>query len=222
MKHVAMFVLVLVCLLVPARAHANDGGWWDWLWKWDPKFMGVGSEIHLLCLDESGNRLAKCERWFKNVGRAITGKQPEHYVMADVIKHQIDFRFGYYWNVGDRYDEPDPPSPGAMRALKLMGVYLYHADQYVAVGGGVGYLPVWGDRFPETQHRTILSAIVLLHPFPKAKWLTVRPEFGLIPGGFTGADFGDPGVSYAKDNIMNFSIGIGVDLRRVGVQIKSP
>ena len=59
MKRVAMFVLVCVCVLVPSVAHANDGGWWDWLWKWDAKFMGVGSEIHLLCLDESGNRLRR-------------------------------------------------------------------------------------------------------------------------------------------------------------------
>jgi hypothetical protein len=42
----------------------------------------------------------------------------------------------------------------------------------------------------------------------------VRPELSVIPGGFTGADFGDPGVSYAKENIVNFSAGIGIDLRR--------
>jgi hypothetical protein len=38
---------------------------------------------------------------------------------------------------------------------------------------------------------------------------------GWIPGGFTDAEFGDPGVSYAKENIVNFSIGMGIDLRRI-------
>ena len=85
MKRVARFVLVCACLLVPIEARANDGGWWDWLWKWDAKFMGVGSEIHLLCLDATGNRLPRCEQWFKNVGRAMIGRQIQHYVPAEAI-----------------------------------------------------------------------------------------------------------------------------------------
>ena len=72
MKRTAMFVLLGACLLVQVEARANDGGWWDWLWKWDAKFMGVGTDIHVLCLDSSGNRLAGCENWFKNIGRGIT------------------------------------------------------------------------------------------------------------------------------------------------------
>jgi hypothetical protein len=50
----------------------------------------------------------------------------------------------------------------------------------------------------------------------------VRPELTLIPGGFTGADFGDPDVAYAKNNIVNFSIGIGIDLRGTGSVRKAP
>ena len=220
MKRVAMLVLVCVCLLVPLEARANDGGWWDWLWKWDAKFMGVGSEVHLLCLDATGNRLPRCEQWFKNVGRAMIGRQIQHYVPAEAIKHQIDFRFGYYWNHGPRYSPPDPPTEGKLRALKLMAVYNYHVNRYVALTGGMGYLPVWGDRF-DGESRGILSTGLLFH-IPKVEWLTLRPELSVIPGGFTGADFGDPGVSYAKENIVNFSVGIGIDLRRMGVVVKAP
>ena len=211
MKRLAMFVLVCACLLVPTEARANDGGWWDWLWKWDAKFMGVGSEIHLLCLDATGNKLPKCEQWFKNIGRVITGaaiQGPD----ADTVRHQIDFRFGYYWNHGARYSPPDPPTEGKLRALKLMAVYNYHVHRNVALTGGLGYLPVWGDRF-DLESRGIMSAGVLFH-VPKAEWLTLRPELSMIPGGFTGADFGDPGVSYAKENIVNFSVAIGIDVRR--------
>lgn len=211
MKRLAMLVLVCVCVLVPSAAHANDGGWWDWLWKWDAKFMGVGSEIHLLCLNESGNRLPKCEQWFRNIGRKIKGVAMQG-PGVDEIKHQIDFRFGYYWNHGARYAPPDPPTEGKLRALKLMAVYNYHVNRNVALTGGMGYLPVWGDRF-DGEARGILSTGVLIHT-PKVEWLTIRPELSVIPGGFTGADFGDPGVSYAKDNIVNFSVAIGVDFRR--------
>lgn len=220
MKRVVRFVFVGMCLVAPASAYANDGGWWDWLWKWDAKFMGVNGEIHLLCLDAAGNRLARCEQWFKNVGRAVIGRPAQHFVAPELIKHQIDFRFGYYWNHGPRYDEPDPPADGKLRALKLMATYTYHANRFVALTAGSGYLPVWGDRF-DGESRGILSTGMLFH-IPKAQWLTVRPELSLIPGGFTGADFGDPDVSYAKENIVNFSVGIGIDLRRTGVMIKSP
>ena len=220
MKRVVMLVFVCVCLIVPGTASANDGGWWDWLWKWDAKFMGVNGEIHLLCLDASGNRLARCEQWFKNVGRAMIGRQAQHFVPPEAIKHQIDFRFGYYWNHGPRYDEPDPPMEGKLRALKLMATYTYHVNRYAAFTAGSGYLPMWGDRF-DGESRGILSTGMLFH-MPKAQWLTVRPELSVIPGGFTGADFGDPGVSYAKENIVNFSVGIGIDLRRTGVMVKAP
>lgn len=214
MKRVAMLVLVCACVLVPAAAHANDGGWWDWFWKWDPKFMGGGAEIHLLCLDAARNNLPNCEQWFKNVYRAIARKPIVHPFNVDLLRHQIDFRFSYYRNYGARYDEPDPPSDGSMTALKLMVMYNYHVNRNVAVLGGLGVLPVWGDRFPRKQARGIVSAGLLFH-IPKAEWLTVRPELGLIPGGFSGADFGDPTVSYAKNNIVNFSVAMGIDVGRL-------
>lgn len=215
MKRVMTLVFVAACLIIPTTASANDGGWWDWLWKWDAKFMGVNSEIHLLCLDASRNRLPGCEHWFKNVGRGIIGKRPAGAFNSAQIKHQIDFRFGYYWNHGPRYAPPYPPTEGNLRALKLMATYTYHLNGHVALNGGVGYLPVWGDRF-DVESRAILAAGLLLHmPIEKLRWLTVRPELSLIPGGFTGADFGDPSVTYAKDRIVNFSVGIGVDLGRL-------
>ena len=212
MKRSAMFVLVCMCLLVPREARANDGGWWDWLWKWDAKFMGVGSEVHLLCLDATGNRLRQCESWFKNIGRVMTGATEGPAV--GTVKHQFDFRFGYYWNHGPRYAEPDPPTDGKLRALKLMAVYNYHFNRYAALQLGSGYLPVWGDRF-DLESRGIMSAGVLFHLPGFIDFITVRPELSLIPGGFTGADFGDPGVSYAKENIVNFAVAIGVDVRRM-------
>ena len=107
-----MFVLVSVCVLVPSVAHANDGGWWDWLWKWDAKFMGVGSEIHLLCLDDGGDRLAEL-RAVVQEHRPRHRRKPIQHRLRRAIKHQIDFRFGYYWNHGTRrYDRRILPATG--------------------------------------------------------------------------------------------------------------
>jgi hypothetical protein len=214
MKRTAMLVLVGACLLVPVEARANDGGWWDWLWKWDAKFWGVGTDIHVLCLDSSGNRLAGCENWFTNIGRGISGKGIRTTVAARDIKHQIDLRTGFYWNHGSRYDPPNERD-GNMFALKLMAIYNYHVNRYVALSGGMGYLPVWGEGFrDDVESRGIFSTGLLFH-IPKAEMFTVRPELSFIAGGFTAAEFGNPDVSYAKNNIVNFSVAIGIDLRRL-------
>lgn len=231
MKRASMLVFLCVGLLIPAEASANDGGWWDWLWQWDPKLMGVSSEIHLVCLTADGRRIRGCEEWFRKVPKALTGKEIVHeYTVLDPsgkpqpatfkdIKHEVDFRFGFMWNYGARYDPPDPPSHGSIKALRLMGAYLYRINDVVAVGGAAGYMPVWGARFPETQSRALLTANMLVYPFAThSKWraFAIRPEFNWVPGGFTGADFGDPGVSYAKDNLTFVAVSVGVDLRRVG------
>ena len=55
MKTLRLVFLVLVCSLRPIVAHADDGGWIEWLEKWSgPKLVGIGSQIHLLCRDADG------------------------------------------------------------------------------------------------------------------------------------------------------------------------
>ena len=54
-------ILAILCLLCASSARADDG-WWDFLWRMDPKFMGPNIELHL-CWDE--DRVYKnCEGLF--------------------------------------------------------------------------------------------------------------------------------------------------------------
>jgi hypothetical protein len=66
------------------------------------------------------------------------------------------------------------------------GAYLYRINDVVGVGGAAGYMPVWGERFPETQSRALLTANMIVYPFathPKWRAFAIRPEFNWVPRG---------------------------------------
>jgi len=230
MKRLAMLLLVCTCTLVPARARADDGGWYDWLFKWDAKLMGVSTEIHLVCLDRDRNQVYGCEEWFKNLLRLNRIEHKFRVINAttntveprkfDDIKHEFDLRIGYLRNYGARYDEDKSRGEeikGAINAFKLIAIYHNHLTPDLAVGGGAGYLPVWGERFG-TLSRLILTVDAVYRPSRRAKAFLVRPEFNFIPQGFDAAEFGDDPakVSYSRKPEWNFAIGVGFDLRRIG------
>jgi len=228
MKRPTLAILVCIFALLPTRAGADDGGWLDWLWKWDQRFWGLSGEIHLLCLDDRGRRVTGCEEWFANVGRFIVRKPIKHQfqVLADPatnrydtlqtsipIRHEIDFRFGYYHNYGKRYDPPNPEVHGAINVWTPQGMYHYHVNKTVAVGGGAGYVIVYGDRF-EQFSRGLLTGALTIYPY---KALSIRPELNYITGGFTAADFGDtgPAFTWSKEKEFSFRVLVGFDLRRI-------
>ena len=62
MKKMALLLAVSVCVLTPSTARANDGGFWDMLFRWDPKFFGFGTDFHILCLDKSSGSESKDAR----------------------------------------------------------------------------------------------------------------------------------------------------------------
>ena len=234
MKRLATFILMCSCVLVPRSVRADDGGWWDAIWKWDQKFMGASSEIHLLCLDARGRRVEGCEEWFRNVKRSALGQPVEHRFAVknpatatgkepltsyEPIKHEIDFRFGYGRNYGLRYDSSEnPPIDGSINVVTLMGMYHYHVTKYVALGAGAGAYLLWGKRFDAFSRTIIKPVSVTLHPFPGWPAFAVRPEVNYIPQGFSAADFGDVGPAYTfhKESDWNVSVAFGFDLRRVG------
>jgi hypothetical protein len=233
MKRLTLAILVCTFALLPSRAGADDGGWWDWLWKWDPKFQGGSAEIHLLCLDKDGQRILGCEEWFVNLARLLfKGKSPVHHFRVlkkssdpnaqsleveqvksfDRIVHEFDFRVGYHHSTGDRYDDPQPSIDGSINVLNPMGMYHWHVLPAVAVGAGVGYATIYGDRF-KTFSRVIFTPFSGIVYY---KALAVRPEVHYLMGGLSAADFGDAGVTFSHKREWNFSIAVGFDLRRIG------
>jgi hypothetical protein len=231
MKRLAILFLVCTSVLVPARARANDGGWYDWLFKWDAKLMGVSTDIHLACLNQNGDVIYGCEEWFRNfirlnkIEHTMRVLDPTKAVAVKVegfseIKHEFDLRVGYLRNYGARYDTDKSGGEeikGAINAVKLIAIYHNHLTEDVAVGGGVGYMPVWGERFG-TLSRVILTVDAVIRPSRRVKAFLVRPEFNFIPQGFDAAEFGDDPtkVSYSRKPEWNFAIGFGFDLRRIG------
>jgi len=230
MKRLAMLLLVCTCTLVPAHARANDGGWYDWLFKWDAKLMGVSTDIHLVCLDKDLNQIYGCEEWFRNFVRLgniehkmrvldATSNAAVRIESFTQIKHEFDLRVGYLRNFGARYDTDKSGGAeikGAINAVKLIAIYHYHAHENLAVGGGAGYLPVWGERFG-TLSRLILTVDAVYRPSRRVKAFLVRPEFNFIPQGFTAAEFGDAATSsFSNKPEWNFAVAFGFDLRRIG------
>jgi hypothetical protein len=228
MKRMSMLVLLGVALVMPAEASANDGGWWDWLWKWDAKFMGGSTEFHLLCLDDQGRRVKYCEEFFTGLGQVFTGKKVTHKFRAvdrtskalvrldnvTRIRHEFDLRVGYMKNLGSRYDDADVH--GTISTLRLMGAYVNHPVRWLALSGSAGYLRVTGDRFG-SHSRAIMAGTAILYPIPKANLVGVRMEVTWIPKGFSAADFGDAGQSsYDKDSVWSAMLSAGFDLRRIG------
>lgn len=232
MKKLTMLILASTCVLTPTSARADDGGWWDWIWKWDPKFFIAGSvDYHLLCLDGSGRRIHGCEENFRNIPK-IFGRTDEiehrFYVSPSTetagpgldfsaIKHEFDFRFGAGKNSGDRYKSPpDPHIDGLIWFLRPMLMYHYHVNDTYAIGGGAGFLHVRGDRF-EAFNRAIYTPVsFILYPVPGKRAIAVREELNFIPAGFNGSDFGDDSVLFSTKHEWCVSLSVGFDLRRIG------
>jgi hypothetical protein len=205
MKTLRLLVLVLVCSLSPIVAHADDGGWIEWLEKWSgPKLVGIGSQIHLLCRDADGNPV-DCERWW-----GLTRNE----VDFDKIKHELDFRFGYYWMYGSRFSDVDDQR--SVKGLRLMGVYHYHALRWLEVGVAAGIMPVFGEGFDSFTRGLITPLSLKIAPFGEgmAKGVTLQSETSYIFGGVTGADLGNTTTRYATGGEWNVSFALGYDFRR--------
>ena len=133
MKRLTMLLLLCTSLLVPKTAHADDGGWLDWLYGMDPKLVGVGTDVHLLCLKANGQPFKPCEEWFLIPRLLHLGQSPQPIQIAD-LKHEVDFRLGFYWKYGDRFS--DVADTRSIKALRLMLMYRYHPDVHISVGLG--------------------------------------------------------------------------------------
>ena len=203
MRKARLIMLVTVSCLIAGPACADDGGWWEWLQSMSgPTLMGFGSNIHLVCLDEKGNSVNPCENWWFR-------KRP---VRFDDIKHEIDFRFGVFWNVDNRV-----VGPGAVRALKLMTMYHYHVTPKVNIGAGIGFIPFFGG--PEVYSRGVVTPISFgLFPFDEgglwAKSFFVQIEENYLANNISGALLGNPASTFSSGGEWRFTVLAGFDFRR--------
>jgi len=221
MKKIAVLLMMCVCILNPAVARANDGGFWDMLFHWDPKFSGYGTEFHLACFDASGKRIAGCEEWFKNIRYLFSPRAAElatHPFDFKEIKHEIDFRLSLmhtYGHVISDLPSSDPDPTRKLWAMKLMGVYHYHFNQQWELGFAGGAIPVFGEGI-DTFWRGIVTPVSVIYSPPGETRFYFRLEQSYITEKITGASLGHPLSSFAQNGQWNLSGTVGIDLRRIG------
>jgi hypothetical protein len=221
MKTLRLLILVgLFALLTPGVARADDGGWLDWLFRLDPKLFGVNSEIHFLCFD-TNNQPVRCEEFFL-IGKLLAKINNRPYVPTvyySEIRHELNFRFAYYHDYGDRFSD-DPSDQGSINAAKLMLFYTYHPDMHLTVGFGAGYLPMWGAALPHALHKGIVTPLSVVYgPWTTGdniwkKSFVIHTEASYIMGGLNGQVLGNNTTKYAVPGEWNFSFGTGFDFRR--------
>jgi hypothetical protein len=208
MKRLKLLMLVCVVVLAPATAGADDGGFWDWLFKWD----------------KNNARVEDCEHLWRQFPKLFRGEDLTGTYYKD-IKHEFNLRLVYYWKVGQAFpdakeeinaDGEDKNNPKLM-AIKAMFFYMNHVTPELEVGGGAGYLPIFTGA--DLQSRGIVTGSLVYSPkwLFKGKWRGwyFRLEESYLTGDFTAAGFGATGSNFAKGGEANTSFGMGFDIRRL-------
>jgi hypothetical protein len=198
--------------LAPATAWANSGTIWDVIYGLDPKLTGIVTEFHLACLTADGKRVDSCEE-FWGARRASTLRVLE-------VKHEFDFRVGYYFEYGQSYENFNADS---IHAWKLMGMYKYQADPHISVGLGGGVMPFSGkgpdgQPFDSFTRGILVPLSVTYAPATQgSKWkkaFLLRGEASFITGGFSPGDFDNRLPKTETKGEWSFSLGAGFDFRR--------
>jgi hypothetical protein len=222
-KRIGLLFVVCVCILKPAAARADDGGFWDMIWHWDLKLQGVGTEFHLLCLDQAGNRVGGCEEGFRNIwtnpfSRKQFDQIPHVFQSFDGIKHEINFRFSVLYSYGDRIDDAKL-APGDTTAndarvvgLNLQGFYNYRITNRFDVGVGGGAIPVFRLSNGVVWRPTATVAFVASIWGP---WY-FRFATNYFGNTITASDLAHPTSTFSGGPEWGPSITFGYDLRRVG------
>ncbi len=216
MKKMALLLAVSVCVLTPSTARANDGGFWDMLFRWDPKFIGFGTDFHIVCLDKSGQRIKGCEEWFTQMPHLFRPLQIEHDFDFKEIRHEVDFRVSVMWSYGDVVSDLRVGEESRrIWAMKLLGVYHYHFNERWELGVAAGAIPVFGGGI-DPFWRGVVTPFSLIYSPPGARAMFLRVEQSYITNKITGAALGHPLSAFANNGEWNLSGTVGFDLRRIG------
>jgi hypothetical protein len=236
MKKIAFVIVVCACVLTPAAARADDGGFWDMLFHWDTKFFGYGTEFHLVCRTADNKRVENCEEKFRKLRYLFSPSMTPHEftsyenneakaVTFEEIKHELNFRVSYMHSYGQRIPDaklaPDDPNRNDTRkvqAVRALLLYTFRANKWLDLAGGGGIVPLFGDDVKPVWRGVFSGGLVV----GLARGWYARTDLSYYTNTITGADFGHPTSSMLIEPKVNASFTIGVDLRRVGVFNPAP
>jgi hypothetical protein len=221
-----IFLMVLVCVLAPATARANSGGFWDFIYGLDPKLVGVGTDLHVLCLNGGGERVKGCEEYW-GLRRLFLHLPMDPEVKT--TKHEFNFRLVYYRKYGASYEGVPESEDTSINAFKFMGMYNYHVDNHLSVALGGGIMPFWGARpdpvnssesIPfDSFSRVVLTPLSVTYaPATTGSLLKrtfyLRGESTFFKEGFSRGDFDNRFPKTETKGEWQFSIAAGFDLLR--------
>jgi len=239
MKKGTGVLTLCIALLFPGVARADDGGFWDWLFHWDTKFTGYGTEFHVACWTAEFKKVEYCEEWFRNIPNLFHPERSTHvFTTSDgrettkvefaEIAHEVNIRVSYMHSYGQRVPDeklaPDDLNTNDHRtvhAVKLLAVYNRRLDdrwKRIELSAGGGIIPLWGEDV-HSVWRGVVSGSLL---YPLGSIFYVRGDATYLTNTVTGADLGHPASSFSADPGFNAAISIGFDLRRVGIFNAAP
>ncbi len=221
------FALVFVLALAPARAHAQDDGWWGWIERLSGpgKFTGGNAVIGLVCAPE-GRTDVKADGT-TTVDRGVwqscflsrpevNGSHPELMRVQQVVSLKI----GAYTS-GDNVRFPDAldeNSTKPVHARELGVTYKYKFNEAFEAGFGASWIRFSGEGFSTFDRFLLTPLIVAFRPLatatkePWGRVVALRLEETYFTQGFTGADFGNTRTAFQTDAELNRRIGIAVDV----------
>jgi hypothetical protein len=215
MKYLRLLFVVCACIFTSTAAQADDGGWLDWLYRLDTKLVGVGTDFHI-CFGEDG-KFINCEDWFRKLFPYLLHRQIPEGADFSTIRHELDFRVGYYHKYGHGLSDT---GSGSINALKLMALYHCHITRNWEVGSGAGVMPFFGSDF-DSFSRGIVTPLSVVNGFPNSS-ATLRLDASYLTNELSGAKLGHPESTFFNNGEWSFSAAVGFDVRRIAVPKPKP
>jgi hypothetical protein len=198
MRNLRLLFVIAVCVLTPTVARAQ-GGWLDWLYSMDNRFLGSDIEVNLRCKGDTGWHWFCGENVPGDLALLAVGKKNliSHKVSFDKVKHEFDLRVGYYHTfITTASSGVDTDS---MNAGKLGLSYYYHLPDTrwfaLDVGPSVSVIRFSGDHV-----HTVWAGIGTLD----AKLIPAACKFIELHVTLSGYSRGLTGAAIASDGKVAF------------------
>jgi hypothetical protein len=198
MKKLRLLFVIWVCVLTPAVARA-EGGWLDWLYSMDNRFLGYASEVNVACKGSDTSWQSFCgESLPTDLAYLVVGKKNKitHKVSFDKVRHEIDLRVAGYHTAANK-------TTGSMTAWEVGGSYHWHVPKagWLEPGASVSVIHFNGGDWVQSVSSRIDTVDVKLVPGGRAEF---HIELSHYSHGLTGAAAGPDGkVTFKPDGEGN-------------------
>jgi hypothetical protein len=199
MRNLRLLFVIAVCVLTPTVARAQ-GGWLDWLYSMDNRFLGYANEVNVACKgSDTGWHLFCGESLPTDLAYLVVGKKNKitHEVRFDKVRHEIDLRAAGYHTAATK--TATGVETGAMTAWKVGGSYYFHVPKagWLEPGANVSVIHFNGGDWVQSVWSRIDTVDVKLVP---GGFFEFHIELSHYSHGLTGAAMAPDGkVTFIPD-----------------------